>query len=400
MAVATVYPFGWIATSFTSSTDVSTFGWIATPSGGSTTITASIAQGTVSLTPETLPSVSLSANASIAQGSVSLTPETVTITRSVNATITQGSVALTAETLPSVSLSANASIAQGSVSLTPETITATIVPASPPPPPGTITANIVQATVNLSPQTVTPTATFGVSISQGSVSLTPQTVTTTRAVGASVSTGYVSLTAAGQGTTQVIATVVGSPSNLNFANFGGPGDTLKPKFPFAGVGPVFDSYTMQAGDTVFMKGGASLLNGLYSWDGGGLSDGRWTLTRDTRLQTVSQLQTTMVTAGPAGATNAGTSWINSNVGPITFGTTPLSFAQTGPITVTVVPSANVSIVQAGVTITAFPIQVQVVSAAIRAPFNITASENGWSVTVVDSVATVTVREYVDIVRFS
>jgi hypothetical protein len=223
--------------------------------------------------------------------------------------VATATLSLTAEPITSLQIAMSMPVAQSSLTLTAEPVNLTYTPSSPPPPPGTYVMDVATATL----------------------SLTAEPVGINAAMNMAVAPAYLSLTAAGQGTTAITATVVGSPSNLNFANFGGPGDTLKPKFPFAGVGPIFDSYTMQAGDTVFMKGGASLLNGLYSWDGGGLSDGRWTLTRDTRLQTVSQLQTTMVTAGPLGATNANTSWINSNVGPITFGTTPLSFAQTYPV---------------------------------------------------------------------
>lgn len=118
-------------------------------------ITATIAQGSVSIAGQQI-TTAATFGASVAQGSVGLTARSLpSVALSANASITQGSVNLTAESLPSVSLAANASIAQGSVSLTPQTITYSIVPASPPPPPGTITAAIVQGSVDLSGQQIT-----------------------------------------------------------------------------------------------------------------------------------------------------------------------------------------------------------------------------------------------------
>lgn len=273
-----------------------------------------VQQATLSLTAEPIPSFQIAMSMPVAQGSLTLTAEPITaLSRGINFAVAQASLSLTAEPITSLQIAMSMPVVQASLTLTAEPVNLTYTPSSPPPPPP-------------------PPGTYVMDVATATLSLTAEPVGINAALNMAVAPAYLSLTAAGQGTTAITATVVGSPSNLNFANFGGPGDTLKPKFPFAGVGPIFDSYTMQAGDTVFMKGGGgSLLYGLYSWDGGGLSDGRWTLTRDTRLQTVAQLQTTMVTAGPLGATNAGTSWINSNVGPITFGTTPLSFAQTYPV---------------------------------------------------------------------
>ena len=127
--------------------------------------------------------------------------------------------------------------------------------------------------------------------------------------------------------TSVVATVIAtSPFSVNYANSGGPGDTLKPRFIFPG-GLTVDGYVLQVGDTVLINFNTAIYSGLYICTVDGISDGRWVLTRDSRMITAAQIQNTIVTAGGTGTSLKFTMWLCSNVGNVTVGTTPIAFRQ-------------------------------------------------------------------------
>ncbi len=175
---------------------------------------AAITQASLSLAPQTV-TTSITASAAVSQGSLSLTPQTVTTSIAASAAVSQASLSLTPQTV-TTSIAVSAAVAQALLTLAAQTISYTIVPASPPPPPGTVSASIIQGSLSLTPQTITAAATFSAAVSQASLALTPQTITATVVRSAAIVQASLSL-AAQTITTSIAASAAITQTSLTLA---------------------------------------------------------------------------------------------------------------------------------------------------------------------------------------
>lgn len=395
-----VYPFGWIGTNSTSSTDVSTFGWVASPSSG-TSYTLDVATATLSLTAEPVSSLQIAMGMPVAQASLALTAEPITsLSRGINFAVAQASLSLTAEPVTSLQIAMGMPVQQATLSLTAEPITSFQIAMSMPVAQGSLTLTaepitalsrginfaVAQASLSLTAEPITslqiamsmpvvqasltltaepvnltytpssppppppPPGTYVMDVATATLSLTAEPVGINAALGMDVAPAYMSLTAAGQGTTAITATVVTSFILGNWTNNGGAGDTFV--WGFTGTLTV-QGRTFQVGDTVLVNRATNLSNGLYVCTADGTGAQTVTFVRDSRMVSAAAIQDTMVTASSFDNTNGGTSWINGVAGPITFGTTRLKFVQTYPVTFGI--SVSIPVATATLSLTAQPV---------------------------------------------
>lgn len=122
----------------------------------------------------------------------------------------------------------------------------------------------------------------------------------------------------------IVATVFTNLAIFRFTNNGGVGDTLT---SLSGGPIVINGHTLAVGDTLLLSRNTVVANGLYVVTVDGATGGSAVLVRDTRLQTGTQLQNTVIYISPADSSYRYSSWLCSNTGTVTVGTTSIGFKK-------------------------------------------------------------------------
>lgn len=285
--------------------------------------TLPVAQGSVALSAQDVNLIYSGGGAKVLtvdQGTISLSGQSVNLLAARTLPVAQGSVTLTAEPV-NLLFGRTLAVDQGSITLTAEPVS--LLAAR--------TLAVTQGNVALTAQNVTLIYSAGgavLVVDQDTISLSGQAVNLLANRTLTVDQAYLSLTAAGQGTTQITATVVTSSILGRYTNNGGPGDTFT---GLIGGTITVNGHTFVVGDSVLVSRSVNLANGLYVCTVDGSDGSAAVFVRDSRMVSAAAIANTVVTASAFDTTNGGNSYINGVNGPITFGTTPLTFVQTWPV---------------------------------------------------------------------